>query len=54
SLLLIWQFGVRFFEVPIYIAPAPTDILAVFTSEFPLLMRNLWPTLIESLAGFFV
>ena len=54
SLLLIWQFGVRLFEVPIYIAPAPTDILAVFTSEFPLLMRNLWPTLIESLAGFFV
>ena len=54
ALLLIWQVGVRLFSVPIYIAPAPSDILAVFRSEFPLLMRNLWPTLIESLAGFAV
>ncbi|GHF39503.1 ABC transporter permease [Seohaeicola zhoushanensis] len=54
SLLLIWQAGVRLFGVPQYIAPAPTDILSVFVSEFPLLMRNFWPTLIESLAGFIV
>ncbi|MBG6165528.1 NitT/TauT family transport system permease protein [Labrenzia sp. EL_13] len=54
SLLLIWQIGVRLFEVPTYIAPAPTDVLAVFTNEFALLMRNFWPTLIESLSGFLV
>lgn len=52
TLLLIWQLGVRLFGVPIYIAPAPTDIFAVFRDEFPLLLRNFWPTLIESLAGF--
>ena len=52
GLLIIWQLGVRLFGVPTYIAPAPTDILAVFGSEFPLLMRNFWPTLLESLAGF--
>lgn len=54
ALLLIWQAGVRVFGVPTYIAPAPTDILAVFRDEFPLLLRNFWPTLIESLAGFVV
>lgn len=54
ALLLIWQGGVRLFGVPQYIAPAPTDILAVFFNEFPLLMRNFWPTLIESIAGFVV
>lgn len=26
ALILIWQFGVRFFEVPTYIAPAPSDV----------------------------
>jgi NitT/TauT family transport system permease protein len=52
--LLTWQFGVRLFEVPIYIAPAPTDILSVFATDFPLLMRNFWPTFFESLAGFFI
>lgn len=52
ALLLIWQAGVRIFQVPTYIAPAPTDILAVFQTEYALLLRNLWPTLIESLAGF--
>lgn len=54
ALLLIWQFGVRLFEVPTYIAPAPTDIFHVFRTEFPLLMRNFWPTFIESVAGFFI
>jgi len=54
ALLLLWQAGVRLFGVPTYIAPAPTDILGVFTSDFPLLLRNFWPTLMESLAGFVV
>lgn len=54
ALLVIWQLGVRIFGVPQYIAPAPTDIFKVFISDFPLLMRNFWPTLIEALSGFFV
>ncbi len=53
ALLLIWQFGVRLFEVPAYIAPAPSDVAATFYNEFGLLMRNFWPTFIESVAGFF-
>lgn len=54
ALILIWQFGVRIFGVPTYIAPAPTDVMEVFVEEFPLLVRNFWPTFIESVSGFFV
>ena len=54
ALILIWQFGVRIFGVPTYIAPAPSDVVAVFYDEFPLLLRNFWPTLYESVTGFFV
>lgn len=53
ALLVIWQIGVRLFNVPTYIAPAPTDVIGVFQNEFPLLMRNFWPTFFESVAGFF-
>jgi NitT/TauT family transport system permease protein len=53
ALILIWQLGVRFFEVPTYIAPAPTDVGAVLRDEFPLLMRNFWPTFTVSVVGFF-
>lgn len=52
-LLLIWQIGVRFFEVPTYIAPAPTDVLNVFRNDFGLLLHNFWPTFTVSIVGFF-
>ena len=52
ALLLIWQIGVRVFGVPTYIAPAPTDVGVVLRDEFPLLMRNFWPTFMVSVVGF--
>ena len=52
-LLLTWQFGVRFFEVPTYIAPAPSDVATTFVAKFPILMKNFWPTFYESVLGFF-
>ncbi|MFT4959720.1 MAG: NitT/TauT family transport system permease protein [Paracoccaceae bacterium] len=52
-LLLSWQLGVRFFDVPTYIAPAPSDVAATLVDKFPLLMKNFWPTLYESVLGFF-
>ena len=52
ALVLLWEFGVRVFGVPSYIAPAPSDVGSTLIGEFPLLMRNFWPTLFESLMGF--
>jgi NitT/TauT family transport system permease protein len=52
-LLLTWQLGVRIFDVPTYIAPAPTDVAATFVAKFPVLLENFWPTLYEAVLGFF-
>jgi len=51
-LLLCWQFGVRIFEVPKYIAPAPSDVATTFVDKFPILLENFWPTFYESVLGF--
>lgn len=52
-LLLIWEFGVRLFGVPSYIVPAPSEVATTFVDKFPILMENFWPTLYESVLGFF-
>lgn len=52
ALLLLWQFGVRLFEVPTYIAPAPSDVASTLVDKFPLLLKNFWPTMYESVLGF--
>lgn len=53
ALLACWQIGVRLFEVPMYIAPAPSDVATEFVKKFPILLTNFWPTLYESVLGFF-
>ncbi|WP_281982639.1 ABC transporter permease [Thalassorhabdomicrobium marinisediminis] len=52
ALIVIWQLGVRLFDVPTYIAPAPSDVAYTFVDKFPILMANFWPTFYESILGF--
>lgn len=54
TLLLIWQFGVRLFEVPSYVAPAPSEVIATFVEKRDVLWTNFVPTLIEAVMGFLV
>ncbi|MCV3209837.1 ABC transporter permease [Mesorhizobium sp. YC-39] len=54
SILLAWQFLLPWLGVPAYIVPTPTAIAGVFQKSFALLLGNLWPTLIEALAGFVI
>ncbi|MER9891990.1 ABC transporter permease [Mesorhizobium sp. M0119] len=54
SILLAWQFVLPWLGVPAYIVPTPTAISSVFRKSLALLLSNLWPTLIEALAGFVV
>ncbi|MBT8004658.1 MAG: ABC transporter permease [Rhodospirillales bacterium] len=54
SILLAWQFLLPAAGVPCYIAPTPTKIFAVFQREWPLLIDNFWPTLLEATAGFMI
>lgn len=54
SLLLAWQFLLPALGVPAYIVPTPTAILSIFGKNGALLVSNLWPTVIEALAGFVI
>lgn len=51
-MLLIWQGAVRLLEVPIYLVPAPTDVLVALYNDRVLLAQNSVPTLSEAALGF--
>ena len=53
-LIMTWQFCVRVFAVPSYIAPAPSDVANAFVDKMPLLWKNFVPTFLESVQGFVV
>ena len=52
GILVLWELIVVGFEVPTFIAPGPGEVVATMIERWPMLMRNLWPTALESLAGF--
>ena len=52
-LVLAWQFAVRFFNVPNYIIPAPSEIYTSLTENWTDILRSAtWTTLTEVLVGF--
>jgi NitT/TauT family transport system permease protein len=53
-LVLIWEAGVRYFEVPNFIAPAPSAVFATLWSRFSMFMENLAPTAMQALAGYVI
>ena len=52
TLLVVWEVGVKVFDVKPFIAPAPSAIFSVLVGKFPMLMQNLLPTAIEAVSGF--
>ena len=52
GILALWQLIVSGFGVPSYIAPSPFQVLEVFFEQSNILWINLWPTLLEAMAGF--
>jgi NitT/TauT family transport system permease protein len=54
SLILAWQFLIPALGVPSYIVPTPSAIFATFGKSGSLLLSNLWPTMIEAIAGFVI
>lgn len=52
TLLVLWEVGVKIFDVKPYIAPAPSAVFQVLVTKFPMLMQNLLPTAIEAISGF--
>lgn len=47
-----WEFAVRFFKIPSFLLPAPSEIFGVLIAKFPMLMRHLSITALASGIGF--
>jgi len=54
AVLAAWQTLVRFYAVPVYLLPAPSDVWAALTANFPELMSALWVTLRIVVAAFVI
>jgi NitT/TauT family transport system permease protein len=51
-IIAYWEFHVRFFHVPDFLIPAPSEVASSLVEEWPSLQRNTGATLIESVGGF--
>jgi NitT/TauT family transport system permease protein len=49
-----WELIVVGLKVPPFIAPAPLVVVETFIAKFGVLMSNLWPTVVEAVAGFLI
>ncbi|MFA9429909.1 ABC transporter permease [Egicoccus sp. AB-alg2] len=54
GLVVLWQLVVWVFDIPLYVVPGPADVAASLVNDFDLLLRNVWPTALESGAGFLI
>lgn len=52
GLVVLWYAVVKIFGIPVYIVPSPVDVGQEMVSSRELLLANLWPTVIEAVAGF--
>ncbi|WP_311028693.1 ABC transporter permease [Mesorhizobium koreense] len=52
ALLVLWEATVVMLHVKAYIAPAPSVVLKTLYENYPMLLHNLVPTVVESLSGF--
>ncbi len=51
SLLVCWELIVQLAGIPLYVLPAPSDMLKSFLAEFPTLLGHAGVTMMEALAG---
>jgi NitT/TauT family transport system permease protein len=51
-ILALWQAAIVLFRLPRFILPPPLDVLNALVGQFPLLLRDAWVTLRETVFGF--
>ena len=52
GLLVLWQAAIMLFDVPAYIAPAPSAMVMEFVHQYRLILTSLAPTALEAVSGF--
>jgi NitT/TauT family transport system permease protein len=53
-LVVVWDLAIRVFRIPPYQVPAPEDVVITLWREWPMLLREAWPTTVATLWGFFL
>jgi ABC-type nitrate/sulfonate/bicarbonate transport system, permease component len=51
GLILIWEAVVRIFDIPLYLLPAPSDVVQIINGE---LLSNMGVTMYEAVLGFLI
>ena len=52
GVLAVWQALIVTLHVKPYLVPTPTAVAKALVTDWAMLLKNVWPTTIESLAGF--
>ena len=52
TILVVWQLYVSTFGISRIVLPGPIDIAAASLNNWSVLLKECWPTLLESLLGF--
>lgn len=52
TLILLWQCIVTYFQLPDYLLPPPFQVVETLWAQHLLLLKQTWPTLLETLVGF--
>jgi NitT/TauT family transport system permease protein len=51
-LVVLWDVTIRVFNIPPYQIPKPVDVLTTLWQEWPMLLREAWPTTLATIQGF--
>jgi NitT/TauT family transport system permease protein len=52
AMVVVWDVAIRVLGIPPYQVPAPKDVLITLANEWPMLLREAWPTTVSTLWGF--
>ena len=51
-LIVFWDVAIRILKIPPYQIPAPKDVILTLWQEWPMLLREAWPTTVATIWGF--
>src|SRR3954447_24429016 len=51
-LVVLWDVTIRVFNIPPYQVPKPVDVVTTLWHEWPMLLREAWPTTVATVWGF--
>jgi len=51
-LIVLWDVVIRVFQIPPYQVPKPVDVIVTLWQEWPMLLREAWPTTLATIQGF--